>query len=42
MRVDIPKGEVLPDGRRAPGREYQVIGFLDPDPVQKLLNEVLK
>jgi iron(III) transport system substrate-binding protein len=42
MRMDIPKDNVLPDGRRAAGREYQVIGFLDPEPVQKLLNEVLK
>jgi iron(III) transport system substrate-binding protein len=42
MRVDIPKDDVLPDGKRAAGREYQVIGFLDPEPVQKLLNEVLK
>jgi ABC-type Fe3+ transport system substrate-binding protein len=42
MRIDIPKDDVLPDGRRAAGREYQVIGFLDPEPVQKLLNEVLK
>ena len=42
MRIDIPKDDVLPDGRRAVGREYQVIGFLDPEPVQKLLNEVLK
>ncbi len=42
MRIDIPKNDVLPDGRRAVGREYQVIGFLDPEPVQKLLNEILK
>jgi ABC-type Fe3+ transport system substrate-binding protein len=42
MRVDIAKDEVLPDGKRAVGREYQVIGFLDPEPVQKLLQEILK
>jgi len=42
MRVDIAKDDVLPDGKRTPGREYQVIGFLDPDPVQKLLQEILK
>ncbi len=42
MRIDISKDDVLPDGRRAARREYQVTGFLDPDPVQKLLNEVLK
>jgi len=42
MRIDIPKDDVLPDGKRILGREYQVIGFLDPEPVQKLLQEVLK
>jgi ABC-type Fe3+ transport system substrate-binding protein len=42
MRIDIPKDEVLPDGKRVSGREYQVIGFLDPEPVQKLLQEILK
>jgi iron(III) transport system substrate-binding protein len=42
MRIDISKDEVLPDGKRVPGREYQVIGFLDPEPVQKLLQEILK
>jgi iron(III) transport system substrate-binding protein len=42
MRIDIAKDDVLPDGKRSPGREYQVIGFLDPEPVQKLLQEILK
>jgi iron(III) transport system substrate-binding protein len=42
MRIDISKDEVLANGRRAPGREYQVVGFLDPEPVQKLLHEILK
>jgi len=42
MRIDIPKDDVLPDARRVEGRKYDVIGFLDPDPVQKLINEVLK
>ncbi|HEX7232668.1 MAG TPA: hypothetical protein VF452_19935, partial [Candidatus Binatia bacterium] len=42
MRIDISKDGVLPDGKRVAGREYQVIGFLDPEPVQKLLQEVLK
>jgi hypothetical protein len=32
----------LLDGRRVEGRKYNVVGFLDPDPVQKLLQEVLK
>lgn len=42
MRVDIGKDDVLADGKRTPGRDYQVIGFLDPEPVQKLLQEILK
>ena len=42
MRIDVPKEEVLPEGRRVEGRIYQVIGFLDPEPVQKLINEVVK
>jgi iron(III) transport system substrate-binding protein len=42
MRVDIPKEEVLPDARRVEGKKYGVIGFLDPDPVQKLLQDILK
>jgi iron(III) transport system substrate-binding protein len=42
MRVDIPKEEVLPDARRVEGKKYGVVGFLDPEPVQKLLQDVLK
>jgi iron(III) transport system substrate-binding protein len=42
MRIDIPKDDVWPDARRVEGRKYSVVGFLDPDPVQKLLHEVLK
>ncbi|MGB7951464.1 MAG: extracellular solute-binding protein [Candidatus Binatia bacterium] len=42
MRVDIPKEDVLPDGKRVAGREYQVIGYLDPEPVRKLLQEILR
>jgi iron(III) transport system substrate-binding protein len=42
MRIDIPKVDVLPEARRAEGRKYRVVGFLDPKPVQQLLNEVLK
>jgi iron(III) transport system substrate-binding protein len=42
MRNDIPKDDVLPEGRRVEGKEYQVVGFLDPEPVQKLLQEILK
>jgi ABC-type Fe3+ transport system substrate-binding protein len=42
MRIDIPKEEVLADGRRVIGKEYHVVGFLDPEPVQKLIQEVVK
>lgn len=42
MRIDIPKEDVLPDGRRVEGKKYSVVGFLDPEPVQKLLQETLK
>lgn len=42
MRVDIPKDDVLAEARRLDGKKYNVVGFLDPDPVQKLLQEILK
>jgi len=42
MRIDIGKDDVLPDGKRVAGKQYEVIGFLDPEPVQKLLQEILK
>ena len=42
MRIDIPKDDVLPEARRVEGKKYSVVGFLDPDPVQKLLQDVLK
>jgi iron(III) transport system substrate-binding protein len=42
MRIDIAKGDVLPEGKRVPGRAYPVIGFLDPEPVRRLVEEVLK
>jgi hypothetical protein len=42
MRIDISKDDVLADGKRVADREYQVIGFLDPEPVQKLLQEILR
>ena len=42
MRVDIPKDDVLPDAKRVPGRNYRVIGFRDPKPVLKFLDETLK
>lgn len=42
MRIDIPKDDVLPEVRRQEGKKYSVIGFLDPEPVGKLLREILK
>jgi len=42
MRIDIPKDDVLPEARRAPGKKYKVVGFVDPEPVQKLLQAILK
>ena len=42
MRIDLPKDDVLPAGKRVAGRDYQVVGFLDPEPVQKLLQEILR
>ena len=42
MRVDIPKNNVMAQGKRIEGRRYQVIGFRDPKPVLKLLDELLK
>ena len=42
MRIDIPKDDVLPDAKRVPGRDYRVIGFRDPQPVLKFLDETLR
>lgn len=42
MRIDIPKGDVLPEARRDDRQSYKVTGFLDPEPVQRLVNEVRK
>lgn len=42
MRIDIAKDDVLPEARRQEGKKYNVIGFLDPEPVRKLLQEILR
>ena len=42
MRIDIPKDDVMPEARRAEGKKYRVVGFLDQKPLQALLSEVLK
>ncbi len=41
MRIDIPKDNVPPEARREDGKRYRVTGILDPDPVAKLVNELL-
>jgi iron(III) transport system substrate-binding protein len=41
MRIDIPKDNVPPEARREDGKKYRVTGILDPDPVTKLLSELL-
>ena len=42
MRIDIPKDDVMSEARRAEGKKYRVVGFLEQKPLQALLNEVLK
>lgn len=42
MRIDIPKDDVMAEARRAEGKKYRVVGFLDPQPLQQLLKETLK
>ncbi|NIO09790.1 MAG: extracellular solute-binding protein, partial [Deltaproteobacteria bacterium] len=41
MRIDIPKDDVLPGFRRLKGKEYRVLGFPDPKPVQKFYRDIL-
>ena len=41
MRIDIPKDNVPPEARREEGKRYGVTGIFDPDPVAKLVNELL-
>jgi iron(III) transport system substrate-binding protein len=42
MRIDIPKERVSPSARRDNGKKYRVTGFFDPDPPNKLFNELSK
>lgn len=42
MRIDIPKDKVSPSARRDEGKKYRVTGFLDPDPPNKMFNELGK
>jgi iron(III) transport system substrate-binding protein len=41
MRVDIPKEKVSLSARREEGKKYRVTGFLDPDPPNKLFQELM-
>jgi len=40
MRIDIAKDDVLSPARRDAGRKYTVVGFQDPEPVTRLINEL--
>jgi iron(III) transport system substrate-binding protein len=42
MRIDIPKHDVLPGYRRAEGRQYPMLGFVDPKPVGKYYWELIE
>jgi ABC-type glycerol-3-phosphate transport system substrate-binding protein len=37
MRIDIPKDDVVPGSRRAQGREYPMLGFVDPKTRRQVL-----
>lgn len=41
MRVDIAKDNVIPAGRRVKGRQYPLLDFLDPRPVQKFYTKLV-
>lgn len=42
MRTDISKDDVLTDGKRVEGRNYPMLGFLDPRPVSKFYWKLVK
>ncbi len=42
MRTDISKNDVLTDGKRVEGRNYPMLGFLDPRPVSKFYWKLVK
>jgi iron(III) transport system substrate-binding protein len=42
MRTDISKEDVLPGYRRVHGRQYAMLGFLDPTPVRKYYWELIE
>lgn len=41
MRIDIPKDDVLPGYRRKEGKQYQMMGYLDPKPMSKFYAELI-
>jgi iron(III) transport system substrate-binding protein len=41
MRIDIPKDKVTGPAKREDGKKYRVTGFLDPDPPNKLFQDLL-
>lgn len=42
MRVDIPKDKVSRSARRDEGKKYRITGFLDPDPPNKMFQDLLR
>jgi len=41
MRTDIAKNDVLPGYRRTEGKQYQMLGYLDPKPMSKFYADLL-
>jgi iron(III) transport system substrate-binding protein len=41
MRIDIAKNDVLPGYRRKEGKQYQMMGYLDPKPMSKFYAELI-
>jgi iron(III) transport system substrate-binding protein len=41
MRIDIPKDKVSASARREEGKKYRITGFLDPDPPNKMFQDLL-
>jgi ABC-type Fe3+ transport system substrate-binding protein len=41
MRTDIPTDDVLPEAQRLESRQYRMVGYLDPKPVQKFYKDLV-
>jgi len=42
MRIDIPKRDLPPEALGQEGKKYNAVEFLDPEPMRKRLQEILK